>query len=205
MNDQNKVFISYRRSVSQDRALLIFHKLRERDYDVFLDVNTIDSGAFDRIIINQIAARPHFLLILSPGSLERCANEGDWLRQEIEEAFRLKRNIVPVFDERFDIEIEKQYLPEPLRSELPRLNAPPFSHYYLDAFIETISTRFLKPPVYQIPITATPQAEQAEVQRRIDRITQVSDFPLPAQRLGDGVRADADAVRAIIGEPFEWC
>lgn len=175
MDDQNKVFISYRRSVSQDRARLIFRELRERGYDVFLDVTTIDSGAFDRIILNQIAARPHFLLILSPGSLERCVNEDDWLRREIEEAFRLRRNIVPVFDEHFDVQKEKLYLPEPLRSELPRLNAPPYSYYYFDAFIETICTRFLKPPVYDIPIKATPPAEQAEVQRRIQKVAQITE------------------------------
>jgi hypothetical protein len=81
------IFISYRRSVSKHLARLIFQELRARGHDVFLDVSTIDSGAFDRIILNQIAARPHFLLILSPGALERCANEDDWLRREIEEAF----------------------------------------------------------------------------------------------------------------------
>src|SRR5690606_1026581 len=118
----------------------------------------IDSGAFDQIILNQIAARPHFLLVLSPGALERCVHQGDWLRREIEEAFRLRRNIVPIYDEDFNIEAEKGYLPEPLRSELPRLNAPPYSHYYFDAFIETITNRFLKQPIYDVPITPTPAA-----------------------------------------------
>jgi formylglycine-generating enzyme required for sulfatase activity len=161
------IFISYRRSVSKHLARLIFQELRARGHDVFLDVSTIDSGAFDRIILNQIAARPHFLLILSPGALERCGNEGDWLRREIEEAFRLKRNIVPIFDEGFNIEQEKQFLPEPIRSELPRLNAPPYSHYYFDAFMDTICNRFLKQPVYDVPVVPTPTAEHAEVQRRI--------------------------------------
>ncbi|MBZ0294253.1 MAG: toll/interleukin-1 receptor domain-containing protein, partial [Anaerolineae bacterium] len=159
------IFISYRRSVSRDLAQLIFHVLRARDYDVFLDVNTIDSGQFDRIILNQIEARPHFLLILKPGSLQRCADPGDWLRREIEEALRLKRNIVPIYDEGFSIEDEKQYLPEPLRTELPRLNAPPYSHYYFEAFIEALTSRFLKMPDYDdIPVTPTPPAERAEVQ-----------------------------------------
>jgi formylglycine-generating enzyme required for sulfatase activity len=166
------IFISYRRSASKHLARLIFEKLRARDYDVFLDVTTIDSGEFDRIILNQIAARPHFLLILSSGSLERCVNEGDWLRREIEEAFRLKRNIVPIFDEGFNIEQERQYLPEPIRSALPRLNAPPYSHYYFDAFIDTICNRFLKQPAYEIVVTPTPIVERQEVDRRIEQAVQ---------------------------------
>src|SRR5690348_6677526 len=108
------IFISYRRSTSKHLARSIFQALQQRGHDVFLDVNSIDSGAFDGIILNQIAARPHFLLVLSTGALERCANEGDWLRKEIEEAFRLNRNIVPIFDEGFDMSREKDYLPEPI-------------------------------------------------------------------------------------------
>jgi formylglycine-generating enzyme required for sulfatase activity len=168
------IFISYRRSASKHLARLIFNELRTRGYDVFLDVTTIDSGEFDRIILNQIAARPHFLLILSPGSLERCVNEGDWLRREIEEAFRLKRNIVPIFDEGFNIELETQYLPESVRSALPRLNAPPFSHYYFDAFIDTICNRFLKQPTYEVAVAPTPTEERTEVERRIEQATRTS-------------------------------
>jgi hypothetical protein len=135
-------------------------------------VTTIDNGAFDTIILNQIAARPHFLLVLSRGSLERCAIENDWLRLEIEEAFRLKRNIVPLYDEGFVIEQEIRYLPEPLASNLARLNAPPYSHYYFDAFLDTISERFLKAAPPDILLTPTPQQEQSEVQRRIAQASQ---------------------------------
>jgi formylglycine-generating enzyme required for sulfatase activity len=196
------VFISYRRSASKHLARLIFEKLRARGFDVFLDVTTIDSGAFDRIILNQIAARPHFLLILSSGSLERCADEGDWLRREIEEAFRLQRNIVPVFDEGFNIEAEKQFLPEPIRSDLPRLNAPPYSHYYFDAFIDTICNRFLKQPVYDVPISTTPTGEQAEVQRRIEQAAASSPASPPQPETSVGVARSK--VYDVLPKPFEW-
>jgi len=166
------IFISYRRSTSQHFARSIFNALQQRGHDVFLDVNSIDSGAFDRIIRNQIAARPHFLLILSPGALERCTNEKDWLRLEIEEAFSLNRNIVPVYDEGFDLNREIGYLPEPIRTELPLKNAPPFVHYYFDAFIQTLSDRFFKDMVDNVPVTPTPPTEQAEVQKRITQAAQ---------------------------------
>jgi hypothetical protein len=45
MTDPNKtVFVSYRRSTSQDLARSIFMDLRANGWDTFFDVNTIDSG-----------------------------------------------------------------------------------------------------------------------------------------------------------------
>jgi len=194
------IFISYRRSVSKHLARLIFQELRARGHDVFLDVSTLDSGAFDRIILNQIAARPNFLLILSPGALERCINEGDWLRREIEEAFRLKRNIVPIFDEGFNIEQEKHFLPEPMRTELSLLNAPPYSHYYFDAFMDAVCNRFLKQPIYDVSVIPTPAAEHAEVQRRIAHaVNSEADTPPPA-RPAPQRRTSLD----ILPKPFAW-
>src|SRR5262245_47293784 len=124
------IFISYRRSTSQHFARSIFTELQQRGHDVFLDINSIDSGAFTHVIRNQIAARPHFLLLLSKGALERCVNADDWLLQEIQEAIRLKRNIVPVYDDGFSLQAEKDYLPEELFNFLKLQNAPPYSHYY---------------------------------------------------------------------------
>ncbi len=196
------IFISYRRSTSKHLARSIFMALQQRGHDVFLDVNNIDSGAFDGIILNQIAARPHFLLVLSTGALERCANEGDWLRREIEEAFRLNRNIVPIFDEGYDLNREIGYLPEPIRTQLPLKNAPPYSHYYFDAFIQTLSDRFFKDKVDNLPVIATPPAERAEVQKRIEQaaqpeVKQEVETTKPAQPLIWGVEN-------ILPQPFEW-
>jgi len=57
--------------------------LRQHGYDVFMDVESIDSGQFETIILDQIAARAHFLVILTHGTLERCQEPNDWLRREI--------------------------------------------------------------------------------------------------------------------------
>ncbi len=169
------VFISYRRSASKHLARLLFQALRQRGYDVFLDVTAIDNGAFDNIILNQIAARPHFILILSPGSLERCSQPGDWLYREIEEAFRLGRNIVPIYDDGFNIDAEKGFLPEPLRTELPRINAPPYSFYYFDSFVDTLCNRFLKSVPSNISLASVPATELSEVERRIQQSVQILD------------------------------
>src|SRR5215813_1147434 len=90
------VFLSYRRHVSAFIARAVFQDLRQHGYDVFMDVESIDSGQFDTIILNQIAARAHFLVILTPGALDRCQEPDDWLRREIERAIALGRNVVPI-------------------------------------------------------------------------------------------------------------
>src|SRR5579871_2792729 len=90
------VFISYRRDASAFMARAVFQDLRSHGIDVFMDVESIDSGRFDQIILNQIAARPYFLLILTPGTLDRCVEPDDWVRREIEEAMRLNRVIIPL-------------------------------------------------------------------------------------------------------------
>ncbi len=171
MADAEKtVFISYRRSASKHLARAIFMDLREHGYDVFLDVNTLDSGAFDTIILNQIGARAHFVALLSPGALERCANEGDRLRREIEEALRLKRNVVPSIEEGFDFDKETGYLPEAWQEEFKRFNGPRLFHDYFEAGMETLRNRFLREPVYDVAISPTPAAERGEVQRRVEAV-----------------------------------
>jgi formylglycine-generating enzyme required for sulfatase activity len=204
-----KVFISYRRSASKHLARLIFHALIQQGHDVFLDVTTIDSGAFDRIILNQIKAREHFLLILSKGSLERCQEEGDWLYREIEEAFRLKRNIIPIFDEEFSIEIERQYLQEPMQTRLFNLNGPQYSHIYFEAFIDSLSKRFLKLPEYEIVVSPTPKNEENEVKRRI-KLASIETNVNTSDRT-DAI-SQGDIVSSInsliylrpLPEPFNW-
>jgi TIR domain len=141
---EKTVFISYRRSVSRHLARAITLDLRAHAYDVFFDVDTVDNGEFDRIVLHEIAARMHFVLVLSRGSLERCAEEGDWLRREIEEALKHKRNIVPIWEAGFSFQAEAKYLPESLR-DLPRFNGLPLYHFYFDAAMEALRTRFLKP------------------------------------------------------------
>ena len=110
MVDPKTVFISYRRTPSKWLARLIFHELSASGYDVFLDVESIGPGRYADIILHQIVARAHFILILERGCLERCADPADWLRREIEQALDTQRNIIPLMVERFSFDEEKQFL-----------------------------------------------------------------------------------------------
>jgi tetratricopeptide (TPR) repeat protein len=98
---EKTVFISYRR-INVPWALAISQNLTHHGYDVFFDFDGIASGDFEQVIIENIKARAHFLVLLTPSALERCGEPKDWLRREIETAFEARRNIVPLMLEGFD-------------------------------------------------------------------------------------------------------
>ncbi len=98
---EKTVFISYRRA-NLPWALFIYQNLTMHGYDVFFDYLSIDSGNFEKVILDNIRARAHFITVLTPSALERCKEPGDWLRREIETAIEEKRNIIPLMMESFD-------------------------------------------------------------------------------------------------------
>jgi hypothetical protein len=100
---EKTVFISYRHD-NAPWALAIYQNLTMHGYDVFFDYQSIDSGNFEKVILENIKARAHFLVILTPSAVERCKEPGDWLRREIEMAIDEKRNIVPLMLEGFDFD-----------------------------------------------------------------------------------------------------
>jgi hypothetical protein len=162
------VFISYRRNVASFIARAVFQDLRANGYDVFMDVESIDSGTFDTIILNQIAARAHFLVILTPGTLERCNEPGDWLRREIETAMDLGRNIVPIFVNNFTLKDTDSYLTGKL-SELPRFNSLNLPHDYFDEGMAKLRARYLRQSI-TVVIQPTPTAERRQVAQKIEAV-----------------------------------
>ena len=98
---EKTVFISYRRA-SFPWALAVLQHLTHHGFDVFFDVVGIASGDFEQVILENVRSRAHFLVLLTPSTLQRCAEPGDWLRREIEGAMACRRNIVPVMLEGFD-------------------------------------------------------------------------------------------------------
>ena len=98
-----RVFLSYRRKDSTS-AEAVYRWLREQGFDVFMDVHGLGSGSFERVILEQILAREHFVVLLRPDSLDRADQPGDWLRREIETAMTHRRNVVPLTDGGFSFE-----------------------------------------------------------------------------------------------------
>lgn len=91
-----RVFISYRRETGGEVARLLQSFLEVHGFDVFLDVDGLGTGHFDRQLLREIESRPHFLLVCSPGALDRCTDPADWVRREIAHAIQHGRHIVPI-------------------------------------------------------------------------------------------------------------
>jgi hypothetical protein len=65
---EKTVFFSYRRT-NVSWALLISRDLTQHGYDVFFDYTGIRSGDFESVIVENITARAHFLVLLTPTAL----------------------------------------------------------------------------------------------------------------------------------------
>jgi serine/threonine protein phosphatase PrpC/tetratricopeptide (TPR) repeat protein len=176
MQPEKTVFISYRRNVSAFIARAVFLDLRAKGWDVFMDVESIDSGEFESVILTQIAARTHFVLILTQGTLDRCTSEDDWLRREIELAIDLKRNVVPIVIGDFKMEQGQQFLTGKL-SRLARFNAIDVPHTYFEAAMEKLTHRFLKPPTQ--PALTSPSPEQQQIAE--ERLRPLVEAPPPTR------------------------
>ena len=58
--------------------------LQLRGFTVFIDVERLEAGKFDNNLLNSIRQAKHFILVLTPSSLDRCIEdyEGkDWVHR----------------------------------------------------------------------------------------------------------------------------
>src|SRR4051812_1895314 len=113
------VFISYRRSSGSEAARLIATELRARGLKVFLDVVDMEAGHFDETLLHRIEEAPNFVVILSPGCLERCQRSDDFFLGEISHALTLDRVVIPVLMPSFEF---------PPASEMPEKITPLWRH-----------------------------------------------------------------------------
>jgi TIR domain len=140
-NPDNTVFLSYRREVSWAMAHLVCNDLMEHGFDVFMDVQNLDSGEFERVILHEIEAREHFLVLVEPRSFDRIGEEGDWLRREIACALTHDRNVVPVFANG-----ARPPRPADLPADVARLssfNGVSVPHDYFPEAMQKLRERFL--------------------------------------------------------------
>lgn len=133
------IFISYRRDGGESTAKILRDKLSELGYQVFFDVESLRSGDFNTRLYSVIEECQDFLLILSPGALDRCRNEDDWVRLEIEHALETGKNVIPVMLRGFSF---PQVLPESIDA-LRYKNGVESNYQFFDAFIEKLRL-FLK-------------------------------------------------------------
>ena len=135
------IFLSYRRENGSNMARIVQSEIAKRGYSVFLDVDDLGPNQFDEKLLKQIEKAPNFVLILAPGSLDRCVDKEDWLFKEISHAIKSKSNIVPIMIDNFKYP-PKENLPDEIK-ELVRHNSVIYSHEYFDATFDKLE-EFLK-------------------------------------------------------------
>jgi tetratricopeptide (TPR) repeat protein len=202
----NATFISYRRDVGGILAMALYQYLTEHRVDAFYDIESLRAGQFDTILLNQVAARPYFVLVLTPGTLDRCVDDRDWVRREIEQALTTRRVIVPVHTPNFDFGDLGRFLPAGLGQEVQRFNGQELPQKWFKFAVQQLVEEFLLP--IRTETVAPPAAEQAIVER-LHREAQaapaVTEEQLSAQEYferalarpdgdADGRIADYDAV-----------
>ncbi len=173
---EKTVFISYRR-INVPWALCIFQNLKHEGYDVFFDYQSINSGDFGGTIFENIKARAHFLIILTPSALERCKEPDDWLRKEIETAIDEKRNIIPLMLEGFDF--SSYMVNKVLNGKLAALknhNALTVSAEYFDAAMEKLRNRFLNVELSEVKIY--PLSDEAKKATETQKTTASEALPV---------------------------
>ena len=137
---RSRVFISYRREGGADLARLIREALIKRHHRVFMDVENLRSGPFNTALLDEIASSTDVVAVLTPGSLERCNQPGDWLRLEIAHAIKCDKNVVPVMAR--EGERVFRWPRDPLPDDMAALrdyNGLSSSHEYFEASMDRLS------------------------------------------------------------------
>ena len=152
MSAKYDIFISYRRDGGEYTAKILRDQLEELGYKVFFDVESLRSGDFNTKLYSVIDECRDFLLILSPHALDRCEDQDDWVRCEVEHALRAKKNVIPIMLRGFTF---PQTLPDSIEA-LRYKNGLEANAQFFDAFVDRLR-QFLhsKPPLIRRVVQST--------------------------------------------------
>lgn len=130
----SKIFISYRRKGGNILGQLLYYRLKEDSHEVFFDTESMKAGRFDEQIIEHIDASDVFLLLLTPNALDRCVEEGDFVRREITHALQNRKKIVSVMTTDFDF---PEVLPDDIQ-EIRYYQGVPVNLEFAEAFYQKV-------------------------------------------------------------------
>ncbi|MCL2717704.1 MAG: TIR domain-containing protein [Lachnospiraceae bacterium] len=155
--DKYDVFISYRTEGGESMATLLHERLTEKGFKVFLDIESLNSGSFNKKLLAVIENCNDMVVICSKNSFDRCINEGDWVRMEIAHAFKHDKNVVPIMLRGFSF---PENLPEDIEEIQVQNRIDANNIEYFDAAIERLIKSFLvskpskntfEPPKWLLP------------------------------------------------------
>jgi hypothetical protein len=117
--------------------------------------------------LENIRARAHFLILLTPTALERSSDPEDWMRREIEAALDSQRNIVPLMLEGFDFgtpAIATQVTGK--LAALKQYNGLPIPKGYFAPAMERLRNKFLSVSLDTVLHQASDSAQQVATEQK---------------------------------------
>lgn len=132
------IFISYRRDPSIDRAIRLKELLEKKGYDVYLDTQ-MGAGQFNEILIDEIRKCTYFLLLITADTFERCWDEKDIFRMEIECARYNRKTIIPLIKPGYQFPEE---LPVSINF-LRYCNGVEIAPHLLDSCVDDLANRMI--------------------------------------------------------------
>jgi hypothetical protein len=139
------VFISYRRQGGGDFAHLLKLSLTALGLTVFLDIDNLGTGTFDKKLLQYMTASRNVLLVWTKGCMDRFLDgkdySQDFVAKEYIFALKNKMNILPIYKEDFEFPDESR-VPEELRPVLV-INALKFVSEYREASLEKVKNQLI--------------------------------------------------------------
>ena len=213
MNAKTKydIFISYRREGGFEVAKLIKECLERDGYSVSFDLDNLSTGDFRKQLMRRIDNCRDFILICDKNAFDRVKSgssplKEDWLVQELAEALRREKNVIPIMLEGFN------EFPNVLPNEIADVkykNGPQYNKVYFNAFYERLKHFFLEAHKEDIIAPLTPALEQSLLLEHgwhlynMERYDEAMEYFLKAADLGSANAFNAIAIYHYEGRGHE--
>jgi tetratricopeptide (TPR) repeat protein len=205
----NTVYISYHPSLSLYIAQPLFNDLTEMDFDVYMHLE----GDIDSISLRQIAAREHFIMILTEGALANVGDLRDRQTMEYRVATKHARNILLLTTKDFNFDDEAGAGTPPIVDELRTQASVRVPMQHLTQVAQHIANEVLTKRA-GAPTVPAPKSDTDAVAKRIiavKRYAQQATIRLGTERMllqavakirqGDYNGALKDLDRVILDNP----
>ncbi len=180
-----QIFISYRRDGGEGLAGRLTDRFTSMGYQVFFDVESMRSGSFNTQLLDAIAACNDVLLILPPNALDRCSDPNDWVRQELEHAIKLKKNIIPILMRGFEFPSQ---LP-PQIDQIRYMQGVAASMEYYDSMIDRIESYLVSKPQRSAAAASRKKAVKAAAKAmQSEQYTQTPPLQKPTWKIPEEVQ-----------------
>jgi hypothetical protein len=143
MLSKNDVFLSYRRADGNQIAHVLRQALERRGYSVFLDVTTMRSGPFDKLLERAIKKTSDFVPLLTDKAVA-VKERDDWFFEEVKLAFQHRKRICPLVVHESALKTISD--PDHPLAQLASQHAVTYSHEHCEATIDKLCQFLSKAP-----------------------------------------------------------